>query len=39
MFSDHPDLKKKCIYILKKYILYTKLTYFDHPNKILNTFT
>ena len=27
------------IYTLKKYILFTKLTYFDHLIKILNTFT
>ena len=33
MFGDHPNLKKKIIYILLKYILYTKLTYFDHLNK------
>ena len=32
MFCDYFDLKK-CIYILKIYILFTKLTYFDYPNK------
>ena len=30
--SDHPDLQKNInIYLRKE--LYTKLTYFDHPNK------
>ena len=33
MFCDLLDLKKKCIYILLKNILYTKLAYFDHSNK------
>ena len=34
MFSDQRWLEKKNLYIFfKKYILYTKLTYFDHPNK------
>ena len=30
--QDHPDLQKNVnIYLWKE--LYTKLTYFDHPNK------
>ena len=33
MFYDHLDLKKLYIYIPKKYILFTKLIYFDHLNK------
>ena len=40
MFYDHLDLKKLYIYIfiLKKYILFTKLIYFDHLNKIFEHF-
>ena len=30
---NHPDLKKKCIYILSKKYYILKLTYFDHSNK------
>ena len=33
MFWDHPNLKILYIYILKKKYYFTKLTYFDHPNK------
>ena len=32
MFCNHPNLKILYIYTSKKY-LFTKLTYFDHPNK------
>ena len=38
MFYDHLDLKKLYIYIPKKYILFTKLTYFDYPNKNVEYF-
>ena len=36
MFCDYPDFKKLYIYILN--ILFTKLTYFDHPNKNVEHF-
>ena len=37
MFWDHLDLKILYIYF-KKYILFTKLTYFDYPNKNVEHF-
>ena len=37
MFWDHFDLKI-LIYKLQKYILFTKLTYFDHLNKNVEQF-
>ena len=33
MFGNHPKLKKNVYICFKKNILYTKLIYFDHPNK------
>ena len=33
MFGNYPDLKKECIYILTKKMLYTKFTYFGCSNK------
>ena len=38
MFWDRPDLKILYIYILQKNMLFTKLTYFDHPNKKVKRF-
>ena len=38
MFCNHPDLKKNVYLYFKKYILHTKLTYFDHPNKNVKHF-
>ena len=38
MFWDQPNLKILYIYTKKKKILFTKLTYFGHPNKNIEYF-